>query len=178
MRKELEIFSLALDVMITTQKHSREKISRHHLVKALEDNKMFIDGILEREEGLSVDFHDSVMAMMEAYGQTETLTGEAELPEQSIRDLRKTLITEEVKEYLESEEESDLVGIAQELGDIMVVVMGCAIAYGIDLPKVLAQIQASNMSKIDPVTGKVEKREDGKVLKPEGYFYPDIESVI
>jgi predicted HAD superfamily Cof-like phosphohydrolase len=32
----------------------------------------------------------------------------------------------------------------------------------------------TNFNKIDPTTGKVIKREDGKVLKPEGWKAPEL----
>lgn len=40
------------------------------------------------------------------------------------------------------------------------------------------EVSRSNMSKIDLVTGKVIKREDGKVLKPESYSHPDLKSFL
>jgi hypothetical protein len=36
----------------------------------------------------------------------------------------------------------------------------------------------TNFAKIDAVTGKVRKREDGKVLKPEGWSPPNLEPFV
>ena len=34
------------------------------------------------------------------------------------------------------------------------------------------------MAKVDPHTGKVSRREDGKILKPEGWKPPDMSKFI
>ena len=36
------------------------------------------------------------------------------------------------------------------------------------------EVMRTNFAKIDPVTGKVRKREDGKVLKPESWQPPNL----
>jgi hypothetical protein len=36
----------------------------------------------------------------------------------------------------------------------------------------------TNFAKIDPTTGKVIKREDGKVLKPKGWLAPQLSQFI
>ena len=40
-------------------------------------------------------------------------------------------------------------------------------------PKETNQRSKSNLSKIDPTTGLVRRREDGKILKPEGWQEPN-----
>jgi len=67
----------------------------------------------------------------------------------------------------------DTVGVADALGDIVYVVYGMALELGIPLAEVLAEIQASNLSKLGS-DGKPVYREDGKVLKGPDYFPPDI----
>lgn len=32
----------------------------------------------------------------------------------------------------------------------------------------------TNFAKVDPVTGRVTRREDGKILKPEGWQPPEL----
>jgi predicted HAD superfamily Cof-like phosphohydrolase len=51
------------------------------------------------------------------------------------------------------------------------------VTLGIDFDKVWEEVKASNMSKVSD-SGKIIKREDGKVLKPDTYFKPDIEKVL
>lgn len=101
-----------------------------------------------------------------------------EFPADGRRALRADLIEEEVKELLEAEDADDLVEVADALVDIIYVTVGHALEYGIPLDRVWDEVQRSNMAKIDPATGKVRKREDGKVLKPEGWTPPDVRGVL
>jgi NTP pyrophosphatase (non-canonical NTP hydrolase) len=91
--------------------------------------------------------------------------------------LRVALLEEEVGEFVAASEQGDLVGIADALADIVYVVYGTALTYGIDLDAVLREVHRSNMSKLGR-DGEPLIREDGKVLKSETYFPPDIASVL
>lgn len=97
--------------------------------------------------------------------------------EDDLAKLRVALLEEEVDEFVTASEKGDLVGIADALADIVYVVYGTALTYGIDLHSVLREVHRSNMSKLD-ADGKPLIREDGKVLKSERYFPPDIASVL
>lgn len=89
--------------------------------------------------------------------------------------LRRKLIDEEVnRELLPAIDRGDLVAIADGMADAIYVIAGAALEYGIPLDRVWAAVQATNMAKADPVTGKVHRRSDGKVLKPPGWVPPDI----
>ena len=91
--------------------------------------------------------------------------------------LRVALLEEEVCEFVTASEKSDLVAIADALADIVYVIYGTALTYGIDLDSVLREVHRSNMSKLDS-DGRPLIRDDGKVLKSERYFPPDIASVL
>lgn len=91
--------------------------------------------------------------------------------------LRVDLLEEEVSEFVTASEKGDLVGIADALADIVYVIYGTALTYGIDLDSVLREVHRSNMSKLGG-DGKPLMRDDGKVLKSERYFPPDIASVL
>lgn len=91
--------------------------------------------------------------------------------------LRTALLEEEVQELAVASEARDLVGIADALADIVYVVYGTALTYGIDLDLVLREVHRSNMSKLD-LDGKPILREDGKVLKSAQYFRPQIARVL
>ena len=91
--------------------------------------------------------------------------------------LRVALLEEEVGEFVAASEKGDLGGIADALADIVYVVYGTALTYGIDLDAVLREVHRSNMSKLGS-DGKPLIRDDGKVLKSERYFPPDIESIL
>jgi predicted HAD superfamily Cof-like phosphohydrolase len=49
---------------------------------------------------------------------------------------------------------------------------------GYDVEGAWNEVARSNLAKIDAATGKVVKREDGKVLKPEGWTAPKLDTFI
>lgn len=93
--------------------------------------------------------------------------------------LRWRLIKEEVDELARSLGQLgaasglDLARVADDLADIAYVVEGACLEFGIDSAAVLAEVHRANMAKVG---GPV--REDGKILKPEGWKPPDIASVL
>lgn len=58
--------------------------------------------------------------------------------------------------------------------DILVVTVGAIHSLGADGEGAWQEVMRTNFAKIDPETGKVTKRSDGKVLKPEGWQPPDL----
>ncbi len=118
--------------------------------------------------------YQDVKEFQSAVGQN---IGQApEFPNGKERKLRMDLMLEEVKEYMEGEEKNDLENIAKELADIIYIVCGTAASYGIPLDRVFDEVHRSNMAKL--VDGKVIRRDDGKILKPEGWTPPDIKSIL
>ena len=85
-----------------------------------------------------------------------------------------TLIDEEYNELHEALEANDRVEQLDALIDILVVTMGAIRAGGFDGEGAWKEVMDTNFAKIDPETGKVRKREDGKVLKPEGWKAPEL----
>lgn len=100
-----------------------------------------------------------------------------ELPSKEIRELRKSLLEEEWTEYLEGEQADDIVEIADALADIIYIAYGTAVAYGIPMDRVFAEVHRSNMSKLGE-DGKPIYRDDGKVLKPSTWSPPDIRGIL
>ena len=98
-------------------------------------------------------------------------------PEEEIQRLRLDLIEEELEELHYAIDNKDIVEIADALGDLLYVVYGAGHAFGIDLDECFKEIHASNMSKLGP-DGKPIKREDGKVLKPDTFFPPDLKTIL
>lgn len=92
--------------------------------------------------------------------------------------LRAHLLAEECVEFLNACKSKNIVQMADGLADIVYVAVGAALEFGIPLDRVWAEVQRSNMAKIDPVTRKVIKRADGKVLKPEGWRPPNITGAV
>ena len=81
------------------------------------------------------------------------------------------LIKEEVQELEDSRtREGDL----DALIDIVVVAIGAMHSAGFNAEEAWKEVMATNFAKIDPRTGRVTKREDGKVLKPEGWTAPNL----
>lgn len=87
--------------------------------------------------------------------------------------LRIDLIKEETDELEAAIIDYDLTGIADALGDLMYVVVGAALVYGIPLLDVFTEIHRSNMSKLGS-DGQPIYREDGKILKGPAYTQPDL----
>jgi predicted HAD superfamily Cof-like phosphohydrolase len=88
------------------------------------------------------------------------------------------LIDEEVGELADAIEDNDPVEQLDALIDILVVTMGAVRAAGWDGEAAWKEVMDTNFAKIDPTTGKVIKREDGKVLKPEGWKAPELAQFI
>ena len=88
------------------------------------------------------------------------------------------LIEEEFKELKEAIEANDKVEILDALEDIMVVTAGAMHSMGADGEGGWKEVMRTNFAKIDKETGKVRKREDGKVLKPLGWTPPDLKPFI
>ena len=84
------------------------------------------------------------------------------------------LIHEEFGELIEAIKANDRVEQLDALLDLIVVTVGAIHSLGADGEGGWNEVIRSNMSKVDPVTGKVIKRADGKVLKPESFSPPNL----
>jgi predicted HAD superfamily Cof-like phosphohydrolase len=93
-------------------------------------------------------------------------------------DMYHTLIKEETKELQQAFNENNTVEILDALIDIIVVTVGAINSMGADGPGAWDEVMKTNFAKIDNITGKVRKREDGKVLKPEGWKAPELSKFV
>jgi predicted HAD superfamily Cof-like phosphohydrolase len=93
--------------------------------------------------------------------------------------LRYNLIKEENEEYLEACKNGDLIEIADALGDQLYILFGTILKHGLQhkIEEVYDEIHRSNMSKLDE-RGEPIFREDGKILKSNNYFKPNIKLVL
>jgi predicted HAD superfamily Cof-like phosphohydrolase len=89
-------------------------------------------------------------------------------------DLYKNLIEEEFNELTTAEIANDRVEQLDALIDILVVTIGAIHSMGADAEGAWKEVMKTNFAKIDSETGKVRKREDGKVLKPLGWAAPEL----
>ena len=92
--------------------------------------------------------------------------------------LYKDLIAEEVNELAAALAQKDNVETLDALIDILVVTIGAIHSMGADAEGAWNEVMRTNFAKIDKETGKVRKREDGKVLKPEGWKSPELEKFL
>ncbi len=87
--------------------------------------------------------------------------------------LRVRLIQEEFEELKEAMAQGHLPAVAKEMADLLYVVYGTAVSYGIDMDPVFQEVHRSNMSKVGG-----HKREDGKWVKPATYSPARIEPIL
>ncbi len=114
-------------------------------------------------------------AMVEEFHRKFSILAHAiptDLNEETKR-LRVRLIEEEFDELKESMAGGDLAAIAKEMADLLYVVYGTAVSYGIDMDPVFREVHRSNMSKVGGY-----KREDGKWVKPATYSPARIEPIL
>ena len=88
------------------------------------------------------------------------------------------LIDEEHQELLEATLSDDRVEQLDALIDILVVTIGAIHSAGFDAEGAWKEVMRTNFAKVDYDTGKVRKREDGKVLKPIGWKSPELAQFI
>ena len=93
-------------------------------------------------------------------------------------ELRIKLLQEEVAEYAEAARGGDLVEVLDALADIAYILAGTVINHGMQhvFDDAFAEVHRSNMAKL--VDGKVLRREDGKVMKPENWQPPKLSQFI
>lgn len=117
------------------------------------------------------EFHDS-------FGIENKYVPTSEISENDMN-LRHRLMEEENNEYLEAVKDGDLVEIADALGDQLYILCGTILKHGLQdkIVEVFEEIQRSNMSKLDK-NGKPIYREDGKVMKSDLYFKPNIKDIL
>ena len=84
------------------------------------------------------------------------------------------LIAEESQELIDAITANDAVETLDALIDIIVVTTGAIHSLGADAEGAWKEVMKTNFAKIDKETGKVRKREDGKVLKPVGWTPPEL----
>lgn len=105
--------------------------------------------------------------------------GEMTLISEKDYTLRYNLIKEENEEYLDACKKGDMVEIADALGDQLYILFGTILKHGLQhkIEEIYDEIHRSNMSKLDE-KGEPIFREDGKIMKSNLYFKPDIRKIL
>ena len=104
-------------------------------------------------------------------------TGGDDRPYAEWAKLRLDLLREEVGEFVEALESGDVAAIAREGADVEYVVHGTMVRLGVDLDAAFREVHRANMSKVGP-DGMFIVREDGKILKPDGFTPPDMSCAV
>lgn len=97
-----------------------------------------------------------------------------------LRELRQRLLREEFLEYLQGEDDGDIIQIVDGCLDVIVIAWGTLLAYVGEekANKAAAEVVRSNLSKVDGSLGPIKRRVDGKLLKPSGWLPPNIEEAL
>jgi len=141
---------------------------------------------------VSNDWQNDIREMMKLYGQE--VKSKPEIPDEKTLKLRAELCEEEFHEFLDGlgfrrdmdfcggqwimrkdpdyANPPDLVKLADGIVDTIVVLLGTACAFGIDIQPLWDIIMESNINKL--IDGKLIKRNDGKILKPSNWQPPKV----
>lgn len=93
----------------------------------------------------------------------------------NVFELRVKLMREELNETIAAMVDENLVEIADGLADLLYVVFGTAISYGIPIDEIFTEVHRSNMTKS---MLKDEKSIKGKTLKGENWEPPRIHDIL
>ena len=91
-----------------------------------------------------------------------------------VENFYRKLIKEEYEEFQKAVTENDEIEEFDACLDMIYVIVGHMIQKGWDIQGGWDEVQRSNMAKVDPETGRVRRRSDGKILKPDGWTPPDL----
>ena len=109
--------------------------------------------------------YNDVVKFIEACDQEKTVENAG---------LYANLINEEYDEFCDAVVMRDEAEQLDACMDMIWVILGYCYMKGFDVEGAWKEVARSNLEKINPETNKVMKREDGKVLKPEGWTPPNL----
>jgi predicted HAD superfamily Cof-like phosphohydrolase len=73
---------------------------------------------------------------------------------------------------------AQVAALLKEMADLQYVLSGLAVTFGLPLQEAFERVHRSNLSKLDPATGRPIFREDGKVLKGADYRPADVSDLV
>ena len=128
---------------------------------------------------MSESFIDPVAALRESHAAWRLDANDHPTLDVSdaVKAIRCALIEEEASEFRAAVEADDLVGVADAIADLLYVVYGAALTFGIPTAEVFAEVHRSNMTKLGD-DGLPIYRDDGKVLKGPHYSPPDLAPIL
>ena len=109
----------------------------------------------------------------------QPILGKPTIPNSERIALRHRLLMEEATELNQAAIAGDIIEVADGIIDCLYILFGTAHEFGLAdlLPDLFNEVQRSNMSKLDD-NGNAIFREDGKVVKSNNFFKPDLEKII
>lgn len=99
-------------------------------------------------------------------------------PSEQNSELYVKLINEEQQEFLDAYNNNDEVEMLDACMDMIWVILAFCHMKGYNVQGAWDEVTKTNLSKINPITGKVERRADGKILKPDGWSEPNFSKFI
>ena len=121
---------------------------------------------------MSNDWYQDIVDFQEQVAKTK-VPKVPKIPDGFVEALRRVLIIEEHNELMHAMQSRDIVGIVDGIVDCIVVLIGTAIQYGVDLRPIWDEVHRTNMAKAGG-----EIRSDGKVLKPKDWTPPAIAELL
>lgn len=150
---------------LTDDELIREADGQSGLIKALSER-------LEMKQAQPMTAFEEQAFFMRACGQTTDLFNESQ------SNMYLNLVDEERNEFIEALADNNELEQFDAVLDQIVVLMGYGLSRGWNMNAGWAEVMRSNMAKIDPYSGTVRRRSDGKILKPEGWTPPDLGSIL
>jgi len=133
--------------------------------------------------GTSQTVEEALVEFHETYGLVINespigFTFEEDEDKTELFQLRSNLVMEEYSEWQAAHEGEDLVELADAICDLVYVLVGTAVSYGIPFDRCFAEVQRSNMSKLGEDGKPIVRETDGKILKGPNFSPPDLHSII
>ena len=119
---------------------------------------------MNKEQKMVTEFHEAFNITINKYPAIPTLQDRA---------LRQALIAEELEELETAMLNGSITESADALADLLYVVYGTAVSFGLDIEPIFAEVHRSNMTKIGG-----HKRADGKWVKPDTYSPAKLQPII
>ena len=150
---------------LTDDELIREADGQGGLIKALSER-------LDMRQREPMTAFEEQAFFMRACGQS------VQEPNQKQADMYLNLIDEERTEFIDALADNNEVEQFDAVLDQIVVLMGYGLSRGWPMDDGWAEVVRSNMAKIDPYSGTVRRRADGKILKPDGWTAPNLAALL
>jgi len=143
-------------------KHQLQLVREFHrkIEEVISDEPRLLDHHDESDRGLAQDLRRIIESRRSKSG------GHSEVTKRAL------MAIEELTEWIEAHNESDLVAAADAWADRMYLLLGDAVVSGMPAEKLLDEVHRSNMTKI------VANEQTGKGTKASGYRSPNIQMIL